>query len=91
MSKTGQEIIRKNIRQASPDDPIYTSGFVIGGRRSMASSSDTQSPPRVPKTMDEMDREIKEWMETGIYEAAAHQMRGGPDPSTDTDEEEPEE
>ena len=31
------------IRQASPDDPIYTRGFAIGGRRSKASSTSTKS------------------------------------------------
>ena len=32
-----------SIRQASPDDPIYTRGFVIGGRRSKAASTSTKS------------------------------------------------
>ncbi len=31
-----------SIRKASPDDPIYMRGFVIGGRRSKASSTGTK-------------------------------------------------
>jgi Sec7-like guanine-nucleotide exchange factor len=58
---------------------------------SAPTDSDSQSPPRVPKTMDELDRELKEWSEKGIYEAAAHQMRGGPDPSNGPDEKDSEE
>ena len=34
---------RFRARKASPDDPIYTRGFVIGGRYSRRSSKDTPS------------------------------------------------
>ncbi len=32
-----------SIRELPPDDPIYTRGFAIGGRRSKASSISTKS------------------------------------------------
>ena len=44
MSKTGRKTQREGlswIKEASPDDPIYTRGYMIGGKRSRTSLKDT--------------------------------------------------
>ncbi len=50
-------------------------------RSAQASNPEEQVPPappasssRVPLTMEEQKRNLEEWMNKGIYEAAAHQM-----------------
>ncbi len=95
MSKIGKEIFRSgsfSIKPASPDAPIYSRGFAIGERRLNNSSSKPQSSKsgsakdekRVPTTWEQEEKELQEWMDKGIYEAARHQM-GGSDSSTGPD------
>ena len=49
-TNTTGKVIRKgkrlSIREASPDDPIYTRGYVIGGRHSRSSSKPTPPTPK---------------------------------------------
>jgi len=58
MSKTRRKIRKgggSSIRELSPDDPIFTRGFVFGGRRTKASfpsrkpSSSDNSKPKAEK------------------------------------------
>ena len=44
---------KKRSREASPDDPIYKSGWMIGGRTSQRSSSATQDA--IPQPVKEVN------------------------------------
>ena len=47
-------------------------------------SGSAKDEKRVPTTLEQDEKELQEWMDKGIYEAARHQM-GGSDSSTGRD------
>ena len=85
--KTGSlkvgKVIRKgkklSMTEVLPDDPIYTRGFVIGGKTLGSSSRDTKEQSlndesNKQTSLPGKDKEITSCLEEGIYGAAIHQM-----------------
>ena len=67
---------RKSCREPLPaDDPIYNSGYVVGGRYTKTSSKSTAPKSNIRSLQEKQtQKELDEWINKGLPEAARNQM-----------------
>jgi len=75
--KRGFVIGGRTLKPSSSATPATNSSKERKKPDTKQTSPEKSNIPRVPKTMAEHDRELQEWMDSGIYEAARHQMGAG--------------